>query len=87
MTDYLFHEPRKDVVAHTALTRLLSEDDLVCGKVSHMLDMSWPAAARVRLQQYFISFAHFPYRALMQWINGPALKNSIKRYNKATPPS
>ena len=47
MTDYLFCEPRKEVVAHTGLTKLLREDGLLHDCVANALEELWPAAARV----------------------------------------
>ena len=47
MTDYLFHEPRKGVVAHTALTQQLAEDELLHDNVANALDEFWPAGLKV----------------------------------------
>ena len=52
MTDYLFYKPRKGVVAHTALTQQLAEDELLHSNVANALDELWPAGMMVRINEY-----------------------------------
>lgn len=47
MTRRLFREPTKGVVAHTAASRLLAEDDVLCDVVTTYMDELWPAACNV----------------------------------------
>jgi hypothetical protein len=46
-TDHLFRETKPGVVAHTALTQLLAEDELLHNYVTTTLNEMWPAAAMV----------------------------------------
>lgn len=46
MTKRIFHEPREGVVAHTAASRLMSEDSQVSDWVGASTDDLWQAAAQ-----------------------------------------
>ena len=45
MTKHIFKEPRKGIVAHTAASRLLAEDEQMRDWVGASTDDLWPAAA------------------------------------------
>ena len=46
MTQRIFYEPRKNVVAHTAASKLLAEDKIVSDWVGVSTDELWQAAAQ-----------------------------------------
>lgn len=46
MTKHIFCEPRKGVVAHTAASRLLAQDEQMHDWVGSSTDDLWPAAAQ-----------------------------------------
>lgn len=46
MTKHIFREPRKGVVAHTATSRLLAEDDQMNDWVAASTDELWQAASQ-----------------------------------------
>ena len=48
MTFHVFREARKGVVAHTAASKLLSEDPLMREWIGMVSEELWPAASKVR---------------------------------------
>lgn len=44
MTRHVFHEPRKGIVAHTAMSQLLAEDSQQRDILATVSDLFWPAA-------------------------------------------
>ena len=53
MTNYIFQEPRKGFVAHTAASRALAEDRLLNDYIGIRTEEQFPAASRVELDQRF----------------------------------
>lgn len=49
MTYRIFQEPRKDVVAHTAASKLLAVDPLMRQWAGMVSEEMWPSASKVRL--------------------------------------
>lgn len=47
MTNHIFEEPRKGIVAHTAASRLLAEDQLMRDFVGIACEEHFPGAPRV----------------------------------------
>lgn len=48
MTFHIFQEPRKGVVAHTAASKLLADDQLMREWIGMVSEEIWPAASKVR---------------------------------------
>lgn len=47
MTYYVFKEPRKGIVAHTAASRVLAEDRCAAAWLGHVLENVWPTLPHV----------------------------------------
>jgi hypothetical protein len=52
MTNHIFREPRKGVVAHTAASKMLAVNPLMHQWVGMVSEEMWPSAARVRKSQF-----------------------------------
>lgn len=83
MTNQIFHEPRPGVIAHTAASRLLSENELVNGYVGAVCEEKFLASARVKplcppiSQKNPTDTSLFGYRQQMHCRNGDSLKTRI----------
>lgn len=53
MTNYIFQEPRKGFVAHTAATRILAEDRLFSDLIGMRTEEQFLASSRVELNRTF----------------------------------
>lgn len=49
MAHHIFNEPRKGVVVHTNLSRMLAEDEVMDAWLGSCVEEMWPAAVNVSL--------------------------------------
>lgn len=83
MTYHIFREPRKGVVAHTAVSKLLADDALVTEWVGMVSEEIWPAVSKVlSFESYYpraldADFIKKAVEALRQWPRSEEPNHSV----------
>lgn len=77
---HVFLEPRSGVVAHSAASRKLAEDELMQAEVGCMIDEEWPAFAHT-LEAKKQHPAQEPGTSVRSWPFCACFANNLKGWN------